>query len=83
MIVLRPYSIIEGTKECLARLQMDYVDIIFAHRPDPTGESRIRVLTRHLTSFVCSAYGRSCPCIQPCYSHRLGTILKRTLMKAG
>ncbi|KAF9055747.1 voltage-gated potassium channel beta-2 subunit [Panaeolus papilionaceus] len=28
--------IIEGTKECLARLQMDYVDIIFAHRPDPT-----------------------------------------------
>lgn len=28
--------IIEGTKECLARLQMDYVDILFAHRPDPT-----------------------------------------------
>ncbi|CAA7264933.1 unnamed protein product [Cyclocybe aegerita] len=28
--------IIEGTQECLARLQMDYVDIIFAHRPDPT-----------------------------------------------
>ncbi|KAK7037394.1 hypothetical protein VNI00_011144 [Paramarasmius palmivorus] len=26
--------IIEGTKESLARLQMDYVDIIFAHRPD-------------------------------------------------
>jgi len=28
--------IIEGTKECLARLQMDYVDILFAHRPDPS-----------------------------------------------
>jgi len=28
--------IIEGTKECLERLQLDYVDVIFAHRPDPT-----------------------------------------------
>ncbi|KAF8971880.1 voltage-gated potassium channel beta-2 subunit [Flammula alnicola] len=28
--------IIEGTKECLARLQMEYVDVIFAHRPDNT-----------------------------------------------
>ncbi|KAF9010016.1 Aldo keto reductase [Cyathus striatus] len=27
--------IIEGTKESLTRLQMDYVDVIFAHRPDP------------------------------------------------
>ncbi|EJC98624.1 voltage-gated potassium channel beta-2 subunit [Fomitiporia mediterranea MF3/22] len=26
--------IIEGTQACLKRLQMDYVDIIFAHRPD-------------------------------------------------
>lgn len=29
-------SIIEGTKESLERLQLDYVDILFAHRPDPT-----------------------------------------------
>ncbi|THH32225.1 hypothetical protein EUX98_g1927 [Antrodiella citrinella] len=28
--------IIEGTKEALERLQMDYVDVIFAHRPDAT-----------------------------------------------
>jgi len=28
--------IIEGTKESLQRLKLDYVDIIFAHRPDPT-----------------------------------------------
>ncbi|KAL5533597.1 hypothetical protein ACEPAG_57 [Sanghuangporus baumii] len=28
--------IIEGTKAALERLQMDYVDVIFAHRPDPT-----------------------------------------------
>ncbi|CAL1717218.1 unnamed protein product [Somion occarium] len=28
--------IIEGTKESLERLQLDYVDVIFAHRPDPT-----------------------------------------------
>ncbi|RDX46786.1 Aldo/keto reductase [Lentinus brumalis] len=26
--------IIEGTKKCLERLQLDYVDVIFAHRPD-------------------------------------------------
>lgn len=30
--------IIEGTQESLARLQMDYVDVIFAHRHDVTGE---------------------------------------------
>ncbi|KAF7791757.1 hypothetical protein EIP86_002781 [Pleurotus ostreatoroseus] len=28
--------IIEGTKEALERLGLDYVDVIFAHRPDPT-----------------------------------------------
>ncbi|KIY53952.1 Aldo/keto reductase [Fistulina hepatica ATCC 64428] len=28
--------IIEGTKDSLSRLQMEYVDVIFAHRPDPT-----------------------------------------------
>ncbi|KAG6896223.1 hypothetical protein C0992_009647, partial [Termitomyces sp. T32_za158] len=28
--------IIEGTKESLQRLEMDYVDVIFAHRPDNT-----------------------------------------------
>ncbi|KDQ56259.1 hypothetical protein JAAARDRAFT_36435 [Jaapia argillacea MUCL 33604] len=28
--------IIEGTKECLERLQLSYVDVIFAHRPDST-----------------------------------------------
>lgn len=28
--------IIEGLKESLQRLQVDYVDIVFAHRPDPT-----------------------------------------------
>ena len=26
--------IIEGTKDCLNRLEMDYVDVIFAHRAD-------------------------------------------------
>lgn len=29
--------IIEGTQDSLKRLQMDYVDVIFAHRPDDTG----------------------------------------------
>ncbi|QRW17109.1 aldo/keto reductase family protein [Rhizoctonia solani] len=30
------YSVIEGMKEILERLRVDCVDIIFAHRPDPT-----------------------------------------------
>ena len=30
------FSIIEGLNESLERLQMDYVDIYFAHRSDPT-----------------------------------------------
>jgi len=28
--------VIEGTKDSLQRLQLDYVDVMFAHRPDPT-----------------------------------------------
>lgn len=31
-------SIIEGTKESLERLGLDYVDVLFAHRPDSSGE---------------------------------------------
>lgn len=31
------FSIIEGTQECLGRLQLTYVDVIFAHRCDITG----------------------------------------------
>ena len=38
LLIYHP-SIIEGTKEALERLQLDYVDVIFAHRPDPTGMS--------------------------------------------
>ena len=33
-------SIIEGTQESLARLGLDYVDIIFAHRHDHSGMSQ-------------------------------------------
>jgi len=34
------FSIIEGTQEALARLGLDYVDIVFAHRHDHNGMSR-------------------------------------------
>lgn len=33
----RQRSIIEGTQLCLERLGLDYVDVIFAHRPDSSG----------------------------------------------
>jgi aryl-alcohol dehydrogenase-like predicted oxidoreductase len=36
---MKLFSIIEGTQESLARLGLDYVDIIFAHRPDSNGMS--------------------------------------------
>ena len=32
-------SIIEGAKASLERLQLEYVDVILAHRPDDTGIS--------------------------------------------
>lgn len=58
-------SIIEGTKECLERLQMDYVDVIFAHRPDNTGIVNMfdRILLV-LIIFAYSAHGRSSSRIQ-------------------
>lgn len=59
-------SIIEGTKECLERLQMDYVDVIFAHRPDNTGVlgpiTLIFASSFGLnSSFLCSSDGGGCP----------------------
>jgi aryl-alcohol dehydrogenase-like predicted oxidoreductase len=30
-----PFSIVEGLNDSLERLQMDYVDVYFTHRPDP------------------------------------------------
>lgn len=48
-------SILEGTQESLARLQLDYVDIIFAHRADPngmyaSGNDQQGLLTMHFNS---------------------------------
>lgn len=42
------HSIIEGTKESLQRLQLDYVDIIFAHQPDPSGEYLLYTPSQYL-----------------------------------
>ncbi|KAH9928387.1 NADP-dependent oxidoreductase domain-containing protein [Fomitopsis serialis] len=36
ILMFCPRSIVEGTKESLQRLGLDYVDVIFAHRPDNT-----------------------------------------------
>lgn len=66
------YSIIEGTKESLERLQLDYVDIIFAHRPDPTG--RYIWKPDILQSYQkYSAYWRGGPRFQLCDWKGLGT----------
>lgn len=49
------YSIIEGTKECLERLQMDYVDVVFAHRADNTGNDDplpVNDITLNFTTFI-------------------------------
>ena len=34
--------VIEGTNAALARLQLDYVDLVFCHRPDNPHRSRRR-----------------------------------------
>lgn len=34
---IRHRSIIEGIQGSLQRLQLDYVDVVFAHRPDSSG----------------------------------------------
>ena len=65
-------SIIEGTKECLERLQMDYVDVIFAHRPDNTGVlPPVTHICENLfglnSSFLYSSDGGGCPRVQLCH----------------
>lgn len=46
------HSIIEGTKESLQRLQLDYVDIIFAHQPDPSGEYLLYTPSQYLQTVL-------------------------------
>ena len=61
---LKTSSIIEGTRESLDRLQLDYVDVIFAHRPDPTGELlSCGSFLQRPTERMCSTYARDCSCI--------------------
>lgn len=36
--LLTRFSIIEGTQASLERLGLDYVDVLFAHRPDPSSQ---------------------------------------------
>lgn len=50
-------SIVEGTRESLKRLGLNYVDIIFAHRPDSSGALQFASLIWHenlLTVHECS-----------------------------
>lgn len=49
-------SIIEGTKECLERLQMDYVDVIFAHRADNTGMLPLLLISANLFGLISRFY---------------------------
>jgi len=53
--------IIEGTDAALARLQVDYVDLIFCHRPDPLTptETVVRAMTDVVRSGRATAWGTS------------------------
>jgi aryl-alcohol dehydrogenase-like predicted oxidoreductase len=48
--------IIEGTFESLKRLQLDYVDVVFAHRPDDTVpmEEIVRAFNWLIDSMFCT-----------------------------
>ena len=54
-------SIIEGTQAALQRLQMDYVDVIFAHRPDKTGGIQKKNVYNQLIDGIFSADRGDCP----------------------
>jgi voltage-dependent potassium channel beta subunit len=46
--------VIEGTKAALARLQLDYVDLLYCHRPDP--DTPIEETVRAMSNLVNSGY---------------------------
>jgi voltage-dependent potassium channel beta subunit len=53
--------IIEGTDAALARLQMDYVDLVFCHRPDPRTpiEETVRAMNYLVNQGKCFYWGTS------------------------
>ena len=53
--------IIEGTKASLKRLKLDYVDLIFCHRPDPftPTETVVRAMTDVIRSGLATVWGTS------------------------
>lgn len=53
--------IMEGTNAALARLQLDYVDLIFCHRPDPLTptETVVRAMSDVVRSGKATAWGTS------------------------
>lgn len=53
--------ILEGTAAALARLQVDYVDLIFCHRPDPLTptETVVRAMSDVVRSGKATAWGTS------------------------
>ena len=77
------FSIIEGTRESLARLGLDYVDIIFAHRHDhsgmclPTNKSDFYFLMS--LSMIYSPDGGNRARLQLCYRKGLGKALSLIL----
>ncbi len=58
-ILTNRISIVEGTQESLARLGLDYVDIIFAHRPDHNGRHMSCIIITNLI-VPKSSNGRNC-----------------------
>ena len=53
--------IMEGVKAAIKRLQLDYVDLVFCHRPDPytPTETVVRAMTDMVRSGLVTAWGTS------------------------
>lgn len=53
--------LVEGTKNSLRRLQLDYVDLLFCHRPDPTTpiEETVRAMDHLVQSGLAFYWGTS------------------------
>lgn len=74
----RIHSIIEGTQAALGRLGLDYVDVLFAHRPDSSGTSISMRERPPVLTCTRSADGRDCARVQLRHREGLGTSIYRS-----
>lgn len=73
VFILFGHSIIEGTRESLSRLGLEYVDVIFAHRHDHNGKHKTCFFSCSFnTKIIYSSHGGNRSSFQLRHRKRLG-----------